>query len=507
MPEANAQAMVKLKQHWIRWGRQVATLGVLLALVTVLGLAAFSLLGMTVITLLYMLCVLWAAYTLQFSQAMLAAVIAVMLLNFCFIEPRFTLRIASMQSWMVLMAFAILALTVSRAMQQLKQQMQQAQQAARESAFFQTLAELLTAQTQVDALLDAACQHLFLVFRWSASVTQLTASGEQRWLAGAPVEDVHASSVQWALDYQRAIGAGTADWSTLPVTLLPFAFPQREVLVVAGAAAADMHVLRLFTHQCAQATLQLRQQMALAQAERYAREADFKRTLLTALSHDMRTPLTALLGAVNVLADRDISLSARQSEQLLESMQAEAHFLTQATENILTLVKLEAGHSGLNLDWQSPLEIMQHVAQRYQQRTPSVTLQLGWPEPLPELVVKMDAILVAHALANLIDNALQWRDANTSVTLEMTLEPQHLVLSVFNHGPGFPPGFVITAFAARQQARAGTRGFGLGLSIVQTLMQLHGGALEITRSDDQRTCVRMRFPLSHTPLSLAAESS
>jgi two-component system, OmpR family, sensor histidine kinase KdpD len=468
-----------------------------LASVTATGLQYFTALGVTVITLLYMLCVLWAAYCLRFAQALLTAVVAVLLINYCFIEPRYTFWVASLQSWVVLTVFAILALTVSHAMQQLKWQMQRAQLAAQQSRFFQSLAELLATQVTVAQLLQSACQHVQDVFGWPVSVVALSEAGTLTWLAGEPLPEIQASSVQWALDYQRPIGAGTTDWPGLGATLLPFGFPQHEVLLVkVSPGEADVHFLRLLTHQVAQATIKLRQQLALAQATQDASEANFKKTLLTALSHDMRTPLTAIIGAVNVLADQQISLAPAQAGQLLSSIQAEAGYLTQATENILTLVKLDVGASSLHLDWEAPQEVIQHVVHRYAQRTPPLSLQLSMPDAslYGEVLVKMDAVLVAHALANLVDNALQWRSAETPIEIALTVEPPWLVLSVLNHGPGFPPGFVVSAFDARMPSMAGTRGFGLGLSIVQTLMQLHGGELRITTAEDQRTCVSMRLP-------------
>lgn len=466
-----------------------------LALVSGMGVHYFAALGVAVITLLYLLCVLWAAYFLRFSHALLTAVVAVLLINYFFIEPRYTFWIASLQSWLMLSVFAALALMVSRAMQQLKQQRQQAQQAALQSHFFQSLAELLSIQSSVEGLLEAACQHVHTVFGWQVGVVQLSDSVGLTCLAGTPLATLQASSVQWAQDYQRAIGAGTADWPELGACLLPFGAGQSEVLVVVGHASADLHFLRLLTHQCAQATIKLRQQIALAQAARDASEADFKKTLLTALSHDMRTPLTAILGAANVLADTQIALAPAQSAQLLNSIQAEASYLTQATENILTLVKLEAGASSLHLDWESPQEIMQHVAQRYLQRTPAVPLKITFPEldAAQEVLFKADAVLVAHALANLIDNALQWREADTVIEIALHLASSSLVLSVRNQGPGFPPGFVISAFESPKSA-AGVRGFGLGLSIVDTVMQLHSGQVEIGSSVDQRTEVRLLFP-------------
>lgn len=479
---------------WPTWQR-IALLTWGLALVTAAGLQYFPTLGLTVLTLLYMLCVLGAAYFLQFAHALLMAWVAVLLLNYCFIEPRYTLGVASLQSWVILAVFVMLALTVSHAMQQLKQQMQQATLAARQSRFFQSLAERLAIHTNVAQRLQAACQHIHEVFGWQVSVVTLSEAGDVAILAGTPVDGLAPASVQWALDYQRATGTGTADWPELGACLLPFGLPQPEVLVVASPDATDLHFLRLLAHQCAQATINLRQQLALAEAARDASEAHFKKTLLTALSHDMRTPLTAILGAVNVLADRQITLPPAQSASLLHSIQAEASYLTQATENILTLVKLEAGASSLRLDWTSPQEVIQHVSQRYLQRMPAVALQICLPagNATHEVLFQADAVLVAHALANLIDNALQWREAGTGIELSMALEPPWLVLSVRNQGPGFPAGFVISTFDGHKPATAGTRSFGLGLSIVQTVMQLHGGQVE-RNQQGQYTHVRLLFP-------------
>jgi two-component system, OmpR family, sensor histidine kinase KdpD len=504
MPGNFDHPVLSKPSHW----QSYATLIVGLALVSGIGLYYFSALGGAVITLLYLLCVLWAAYFLHFFHALLTAVIAVLLINFLFIEPRYTFGIASLQSWLMLSVFAALALMVSRAMQQLKQQRQQAQQAALQSRFFQSLAELLGMQSSVEGLLQAACQHVQDVFGWQVSVVQLSDANALTYLAGVPMATLEASSVQWALDYQRAIGTGTADWPELGACLLPFGIPQREVLVVASHAVPDLHFLRLLTHQCAQATMKLRQQIALAQAARDASEANFKKTLLTALSHDMRTPLTAILGAVNVLADHQIVLAPAQSAQLLHSIQAEASYLTQATENILTLVKLDAGSSSLHLDWESPQEVIQHVVQRYLQRTPAVLLQVTLPEAdsQQEVLFKADAVLVAHALANLIDNALQWREAASAIEIAMYIESSSLVLSVLNQGPGFPPDFVISAFDTHTPAMAGVRGFGLGLSIVDTVMQLHGGQVQLGNSADQRTEVKLLFPFVYAADLIKADA-
>ncbi len=465
--------------------------------VTWLGLAYFAGLGVTVITMLYLLGVLWAAFFLRFAAALLTAITAFVLINYCFIEPRFSLSVASTQSLVILLVFAIVALTVSSVMQRLKQQMLQSRLAAQQSRFFQSLAELLAAQSTTEALLQAACQHIAEVFGVQARVVRLSEASELIWLAGNEPEKtsipVQAASVEWALDFNRPVGAGTTDWPTLDYCLLPFGFSQRVVLVLdASGSLPDLHFLQLLTHQCAQAYIKLSQQIALAQAELSASEANFKKTLLTALSHDMRTPLTVILGAANVLTDSQIPLTETQSGQLLESIQAETTYLSQATENILTLVKLDAGASSLQLDWQSPQDVIQHVVSRYQRRSPPEALQVNVSDE--EVLVRMDAVLVAHALANLIDNAICWRSPVSAIEVILSIHDAWLHISVLNQGPGFPQGFAISAFAPHKQRPGGTRGFGLGLSIVDTVMQLHQGKLQISSTPDQQTCVQLLFP-------------
>ncbi|MDP8568058.1 DUF4118 domain-containing protein [Methylophilus aquaticus] len=473
----------------------------LLSIITWLGLSLFATLGLTAMALLYLLCVLWVAYIARFPLALGTAILAFLLINFCFIEPRYTFRIASMQSWLMLLVFVVVALTVSSAMQQLKLQTRQAQLAARQSRFFQSLAELFATQSHPHALLEAGCQHVHAVFDLRVAVVRRSlADGPLEVIAGdaALAASLPPSSVQWAIDFNRAMGAGTADWPALSCCLIPFGFQQTEVLVVAQPhKPLDIDFLRLLAHQCSQAYVKLGQHQALLQSELRISEATFKKTLLTALSHDMRTPLTAIVGAVNVLADQNIALDATQSRQLLESIRAESDYLVQATENILTLVKLEAGPATVHPDWQLAEEVVEHVVQRYRQRPQALPLAVHVFDV--GVLVKLDAMLVAHALANLIDNAVVWHQGTQPVTITLRRQAPWLVLSVSNEGPGFPADFEIAAFVQRKERPAGARGYGLGLLIVKTVMELHHGQLQIQSVPGQTTQVSMLFPLSPVP--------
>lgn len=473
----------------------------LLGLITWLGQLYFAALGVTAVILLYLLCVLLAAYLTSFVYAMAIAILAFLLINYCFIEPRFTFQIGSAQSWLVLTVFAVIAFTVSSVMQRLKIQTLHAQNAAQQSHFFQSLAELFSNQSDPQQLLDAGCRHVVETLGITIGIVRLDqASTALEYLAGHTQAFLHmqTASVQWALDFNRPIGQGTADWPALGACILPFAFGQTEAMLVTFENQAfDLDFLKLLTHQFAQAYARLNQQKALVQAEIAASEANFKKTMLTALSHDMRTPLTAIIGAANVLRDPEIQLDRDASQRLLESIQAESYYLTQATENILTLVKLEGGADSLSLDWQLPEEIVQHVIKRYQARATSIPViaQIS----CRGILLRLDAILVAHALANLIDNACHWQQVAQPVLVTMTASADWLSITVINQGPGFAPGFKITPFMSHAKHASGARGFGLGLMIVQAVMEMHQGRLELESSVSEPTCVTMRFPVIAPP--------
>ncbi len=511
------------------WGYAL-TLCLGLAATTWLGLITFKWLGLSLLTLVYMLWILWAAYFLPGLTAMFTVFLAVILINYFFIDPRFTLRIGSVQSWGMLSVFSVVAITVSHLMHKLKQQAMQAQLAAKQAAFFQSLAQTLSSHSSVNQSLQAACDLLHQTFDWQIRIVSVDAALNILHIAGDDRLEVSAASVQWAIDYQRAIGAGTPDWSMLTMCIVPFKQPLHEVLVVARPQSltqssyfSDIHFLQTVVEQCTVTTLKLRQQHALAEATEQMREDAFKKTLLTALSHDMRTPLTAILGATNVLSDPHIPLAAEQRLQLLQSIQSEADYLNHATENILTLVKLEAGERTLRCEWQSLHEVIQHVAQRYQQRRPAETIVVDTLTVNPAVLVNIDAILVAHALSNLVDNALQWRALQTPITLQLTQNDHRLAVTVMNIGAGFSKGFDIAAFQSHPTPKHSGRGFGLGLHIVQTIMHLHHGHLHhgqqlvetgtaSTISDEEcpnnptplyDTWVTMSFPVNSAQASLA----
>ena len=475
----------------------------LLACTTWLGLRWFIWLGPAAMALLYLLCVLCAAYISRWWLALLTACSASLLLNYCFIQPRFTLQIGSVQSWVLLLSFAVVALTVSTSVSSLKAARHTAEQARLQASALQQLVELCVACDNEAQLWQQAADFLQLHLHAPLAILGLDQDGRLNSLAGQPFDALPASAVAWGLDYARVIGAGTADWPDLPLTLYPLDSGMRLVLVTGQTQSGlvpEIAYIRLLAHTLAERGQHLRQQQARQAAEQRAAAAEFKKMLLTTLSHDMRTPLTALLGAVNLLTDDTVVLPPGQQQQLRAAIEAESAFLTLATENILTLVKLDTEaklDSGpdqrLQADWQSPQDIARHVVERYQLRWPG---RIHWQSAVGEALLYGDARLIAHALANVLDNACKFQTAGTMVTLLVEASATTIHFCVRNQGQGFPPGFQIAQWHAHHSPvqADGQRGFGLGLVIVQQIMQAHQGALTLSDQDGY-TEVSLHFPL------------
>ncbi len=515
----------------------------LLMAVTLMGLHWYNQLGLGALSMLFQLCVLAAAVLAGLRLALFSALAAVLLINYYFIAPTHTFQIDSIQSWLLLLAFALVAVFASAIIQQLKQQRLQAMQAAAAAHCLQSLSSVCAAQVSTTALLEAGLRQLAQSLANNVTLLQLKADGKLAVLAshaadGATSEgvvppDCTANSVQWVLDFERPLGAGTTDWPEYAITLWPFSQianpthalpaahlptstsqPRLALLLQGPPPALPLQVVRLAVQQLALAYYKLLAQLAQQQAEQQFQHAQFKKTILAALSHDMRTPLTAIAGSAQVLARHGSALSDTVGQQLLDTIQTEVADLLQATENILTLVKLESDQQPLRLDWQSPADIIQHVCQRVQARAPEVTIQVQLvdTEEGGERLLYVDAFLVAHALTNVLENALHWREPNTPVRLEMQATASQLCLSVSNQGPGFPPDWtsrnavqrdrVATPLAGliRQQVPAdGQRGHGLGLHIVQQIMLAHGGSMtvqdhKLTTAQGYLTTVSLCFP-------------
>lgn len=455
-----------------------------------------TMLGITGVVMLYLLVVLAGAYYLRVSLAFSLALLATLLINFLVVEPRYTFRIASIESWIALGGFLMVSLVVTSLVRRLQERTAEAEATRSQAQFARVLAERLAQESQPSAVLSAAADSLQEHLRVPVCICWQE-DGALRCIPSATPCKPEPAAVNWVMQNAKMLGPGSSNWPQSPYVMLPFSrLPGHDpVLVCAlvGAETPELQMeLRSLCDQVALAYQRAASGQRAQQAELNGRTEAMQNALLASLSHDMRTPLTTILGAASTLVTQQAALDATSRTQLLHSILSEADYLCRATENILSLARLNAlGSHGLTLDWQSLEEVVGSTLTRYRAR------DLSWDikaEISSAALIRADATLLSQALANLLDNALAVHQGPEPLLVSVRQEAGALVIAVADRGPGFPAGF--TADHLQKFHHRHHRGFGLGLVIVATIASLHGARLDFMSRAGGGAEVSLRFPLT-----------
>lgn len=223
-------------------------------------------------------------------------------------------------------------------------------------------------------------------------------------------------------------------------------------------------------------------------------------TILSALSHDLRTPLTVIVGRADTLIDEARGSSERIAG-LAEDIRRQAIAMSRLTDNLLDLARLQSGQVRLRMEWQSVEEIVGAAVAQLQDRLHGRVLSIDLPADLP--LVEFDAVLIERVLCNLLDNAVRHTPASAAIRITAGVEPVGLWIGVDDEGPGLPEALwadVFEPFVRGPAARAD--GLGLGLSICRLIVEAHGGTVQAAPSSTTATgtSLRIRLPRREPPV-------
>ena len=242
----------------------------------------------------------------------------------------------------------------------------------------------------------------------------------------------------------------------------------------------------------AQALWRLRLNAEVLRAHQEAQHQQLQSTFLAAISHDLRTPLAAIVGAASSLQTQRAKLGACEQDRLLGSIVSEAAYLSTVTENTLQLVRLTSPAQALRRDWESLEEIIGAVLARVRQRDPGRRIKSRVPEALP--LVKADPVLLAQLIGNLLDNAMKYSDG--AIDLTVNADVHELVVAVKDRGPGIPESEQETLFVPYARGdHPGARGAGLGLAVCKAIAEAHGGRLTVRRRSGGGSSFSLALPV------------
>jgi two-component system sensor histidine kinase KdpD len=202
--------------------------------------------------------------------------------------------------------------------------------------------------------------------------------------------------------------------------------------------------------------------------------------LLASVSHNLRTPLTAIRTSIDSLLRQDCAWDPQIQSEFHLIISEETYRLTQIVENLLAMARIEAGELKLLKQWSTVAEIFENVQERCATIMREHVLIVEQCETLP--AIKVDSPLLAEVLANLLENAAKYTPTNSKIWLSACLEKQHLLISVIDEGPGIAPSEISRVFDKFYRGQAGqTRapGTGMGLAIAKGIVEAHSGKIQV----------------------------
>jgi two-component system, OmpR family, sensor histidine kinase KdpD len=418
------------------------------------------------LAVLYLLAVLPVAVFLGLVYGLLVAVASMLAFNFLFLPPLYTFTLADSRNWFALLVFLITAVVVSQLATRSRRQ-------ARESALLARIATSLLERGSVSEDLE----------RIAAEAAQaLQVEGAAIELGSAAEGDEGSYPLAAA---ERRVG-------TIRLTR-----PRP------GGGGARRRLLPALASLLGVAIDRERLAQEAYEAEALRRSDAMKTALLRAVSHDLRSPLMAILTSAGALAHGELSLSRADRRELVETILGEAGRLDRLVNNLLDLSRLQAGAAEPEVGLWAVDDLVLQALDGIEAAAGRVEVSL--PEELSPLV-RVDLHQVERVVANLVENALRYSPASETVHVQVRATGSEVLVRVIDRGPGILPGEAERIFEAFQRGSrtGGVRGAGLGLAIARGFAEANGGRVWVESHEGQGTTFVLALPLVAQPAEVTA---
>jgi two-component system sensor histidine kinase KdpD len=489
----------------------LAAVGASLA-TAIVALPLLPLLDVANVAMLFLLTVVLVAIRLGRGPAILAT-----LVGFCALvvaAPRRQYDVSEFKYAVALIVMLAVGWITARLTSDLREQAESAiGREARTRALYE-FARALSVALQTEQVFEITLRFLARTFDARAAILLPDDAGRLRWPAAEPgsAERVPVLSVldmaaaQWAFDHAAPAGAETPTLPSNPYLYLPLLAPMRSrgVLAVRVPDVAALLVperRELLDAFAALAAIALERvhYVDVAQDAVVRMEGErLRNSLLAALSHDLRTPLTSLVGLSESLTFARPPLAAAQME-LANALRDEARRMSTLVANLLDMARIQSGGVKLNLQWQMVEETIGSALRACRWQLGPRTVDTRIPRDLP--LVRFDATLLERVLCNLLENAGKYTPLDARVTIAARAQDGQLFVAVCDDGPGLPAGREDALFEkfVRGQQESSIAGVGLGLAICRAIVEAHGGRMRAFNRPDAGACFELSLPLGEPP--------
>jgi two-component system sensor histidine kinase KdpD len=490
---------------WSSYVQAVATV----AVATGLAWVMLPLFEISNLVMVYLLGIVLVARRHGRGPSLVASILSVAAFDFFFVPPSFTFAVSDVRYLVTFLVMLLVGIVISGMTIRIRTQAEAVREREQRTAALYAMSRELASTRGVDELVRIALRHIGEVFRTRALVL-LPETGRLVVRGGpdaeVPLDANEMGVARWVFEHRQPAGQGTTTLPGAAGLYVPL-LASRGCVAVLGVRPADahtfdtperLHQLETFANQTALAIERARLAEEAQETQVRIETERLRNSLLSSVSHDLRTPLATITGVATTLLEQGGRLDAPTQRDLLESVREEADRLNRLVQNLLEMTRLESGALELRKEWHSIEEVIGAALRRLDKRLAGRRVTTRVHPDLP--LVAMDDVLIEQVLVNLIDNALKYTPPGSPIDIIATATDERVTVEVADRGPGIPAGQEQKIFDKFYRAQPGDgRGAGLGLAICQGVVRAHGGRIWAQNLPGGGVAFLFTIPLTGTP--------
>ena len=453
---------------------------------TLLSRAIFGTEDLADVVMVHLLGIILVSLRWGLGPSLIAAVLAVMSVDFFFVPPFFTFAVSDGRHVVTFVVMFVVAAVISGLTKRVRDQAEAARTREVRTASLYSLSRALSSAKTGAEVAVAGTRHVHDVFRARVvalvpgSDGALASLADETWTFS--VREKEAAVADWVWHHGKPAGLGTTTLPSASALYLALEGAAGRVGVLGVQPSDSAHLgfhdarehLDAFLRQIATALDRTRLAERAQEAQLRVEREQLRNSLLSSVSHDLRTPLAVITGTASTLLSA--RLDAPTQRDLTESIVTEAERLNRLVRNLLDMTRLEAGVIEVNKEWQSLEEAVGAALERVGHMLAHDRVSTRLPADLP--LVPFDSILLQQVLVNLLENAAKYTPSDTAIELSAARAGDFVELVLADRGPGLPLGEELQIFEKFHRAAKGRGGgVGLGLTICMGIVTAHGGRI------------------------------
>jgi two-component system, OmpR family, sensor histidine kinase KdpD len=504
LPRSTPKRDIPEQRLPIGWSGYAWTL-LICAVTTALAALLLSVFDLANVVMVFLLAVVAVALRFGRGPGAFAACLSVAAFDYFFVPPRLALSVSDTQYVFTFALMLTVALIIGQLAAKLKFEAVTAAEREHRSIQSAELSRALSAALSTEQIVNIALQHLAGIFQAHVSILLPDASGKMHPAHNVPEDFVDNAVAQWVYDHEQPAGRGTATLPAAQARYLPLRAPMRVrgvlgLLTDKGSVLDDPAIARQLEASISQIAQALERvhYVEVAQDALVTMESErLRNSLLAAVSHDLRTPLTGLVGMADTLAAHPIH--PPEEQEMILGMRDTAHRLTALVTNLLDMARLQTGRIEVKRDWCVIEETIETASRQLATQLATHHLETRIAPNLP--LCEFDPVLIERVLVNLLDNATKYTPGDSTIRITVELAESMLQVRVEDNGPGLPDGPTERLFTKfeRGSSESAQPGVGLGLAICRAIIAAHGGSIEAHNRADGGACFSFLLPQGKAP--------